>query len=110
MRSMQKELWEDLFVVYQVTEASKPRWKLVRVINHNAPENPSARRRITHAELENGLLYDDVITADSKQEAMLKHAASGRGGDVWSIESSLVSEWLYGRAFERGYTLVKEEF
>ena len=65
---------------------------------------------ITHAELENGLLHGDVITAYSKQEAMLKHAASGRGGDVWSIKSSLVSEWLYGNAFEREYTLVKEEF
>lgn len=116
MKSREKELWEDLFVVYQVTETGRvtetgqPRWKLVRVINHNAPEDPSAPRRITHAELENGLLRGDVITAYSKQEAMLKHAASGRGGDVWSIKSSLVSEWLYGRALEREYTIVKEDF
>lgn len=69
-----------------------------------------APRRITHAELENGLLRGDVITAYSKQEAMLKHAVSGRGGDIWSIKSSLVSEWLDDAAREREYALVKEDF
>ena len=85
-------------------------WYLTRVINHNASIDPAAPKYVTHDELINSALHEDVIRTGSKQEALLKYAVSGRAGSVWSIDAvDFTFNPDYGELTKR-YRLVKEEF
>lgn len=85
-------------------------WYLTLVINHHASADPTAPKYITHAELVNSALRSDMISAGSKQEVMLKYAASGRAGSVWSIDA--VDFWpsMDSGDSTKRYRLVKEDF
>lgn len=78
-----KELWEDLFVVWR--HPATGTWWLTPVTNHHASADPAEPKRVTQNELTSGILREGAIHAGSKQEALLRHVASGRGGDVWSV-------------------------
>jgi len=110
MRGLKKELWENLMVVWEEWP-SYPGcgpWFLSRVINHNASANPSAPKSVSYSEIAIGLTYDDTISAESKEAAMLRYAASGRAkGAVWSIAGGKQVE--AGRIGAR-YELVREDF
>lgn len=118
MRSGKKKLWEDLAVVWQdpVLDGdmwdinSAGGWYLTRVVNHNASADPAAPKYVTHDELLNSVLREDVIRAGSKQEALLKCAASGHAGSVWSVDAvDFTFNPDYGDLTKR-YRLVKEDF
>ena len=118
MRGGKKELWENLMVVWQdpvldgdmrdITLAGD--WYLTRVVNHHASADPSAPKYITHDELVNSALHSDMINAGSKQEALLKYAASGRAGSVWSIDAVDFRPSMDSGDITKWYRLVKEEF
>lgn len=88
------------------------RWFVTRVTTHCVPDDPLGPRHATYSELVNSALRDDVfaVSADSKEEALMKYAASGRcrAGAVWSAVP------LYRRVSEdmlteRRYMLTKED-
>lgn len=111
MRGLKEELWENLVVVWP--DAMRGAWCVAEVINHRASEDPSAPKYVTHAELVNGALREDAIFAESKQEALLRYAASGRCRvAVWSVDGFYGAKWLYigEEARMRRYRLVKEDF
>lgn len=107
---MKKELWEDLVVVWP--DGMCGAWCVTKVINHHASEDPSAPKYVTHAELINGALRKDAIFAESKQEALLRYAVSGRCHAVWSIVEVPGAKWLYlgDETRMQRYRLVKEDF
>ena len=51
-----------------------------------------------------------MISAGSKQEALLKYAASGRAGSVWSIDAVDFRPSMDSGDITKRYRLVKEEF
>ena len=110
MRGLKKELWEDFVVVWP--DGTRNAWCVAKAISHRASEDPSAPKYVTHAELINSALRDDAIFAESKEEALLRYAASGRCRAVWSVDGFYGAKWLYlgNEARMRRYRLVKEDF
>lgn len=118
MRGLGKELWENLMVAWQDPVLDGDMWDInlagdwyiTRVVNHHASVDPAAPKYVTHDELINSVLREDVIRASSKQEALLKYAASGHAGSVWSIDAvDFTLNPDYGDLTKR-YRLVKEDF
>ena len=104
-------VWQDPVLdgdMWDITLAGD--WYLTRVVNHHASADPTAPKYITHDELVNSALHSDMISAGSKQEALLKYAASGRAGSVWSIDA--VDFWpsMDSGDIAKRYRLVKEDF
>ena len=84
-----KELWENLAVVWKQARPIPGHgpWFLTNVINHNASADPQAPKIVLGSEIAVSQFYGDVIEAKTKEEAMLKYAASGHAsGSVWSID------------------------
>lgn len=110
MRGLKKELCENLVVVWQ--DGMRGAWCITEVINHHASKDPSISKYVTHMELINSALRDDAIFAESKQEALLRYATSGRCRAVWSIDGFYDAKWLYIGSAPRmqKYRLVKEDF
>ena len=110
MRGLKKELWEDFVVVWP--DGTRGAWCVAKAISHHASEDPSAPKYVTHAELVDSALRDDAIFAASKEEALLRYAASGRCRAVWSVDGFYGAKWLYlgNEARMQRYRLVKEDF
>ena len=111
MHSMQKELWEDLAVVWQDFDSRD--WLVTRVTNHRASEDPSVPKCVTGCDLVGSrIISSNVIKAGSKHEALLKYAASGHAGNVWSIAGGepVLYRFLSPMQSNTVYQLVKEDF
>ena len=111
MKRRKKELWENLFVVWEDSSRrpdSPYRWVVSLVVNHNASADPAAPKYVTHYEIETSVIRDvDVVLAPSKEEAILRHAVAGGDGRVWAIEGGeTVPAYLAGE--DRRYRLVEE--
>ena len=103
-----RELWEDLYVVW---ESAQPEggWYLTLVTSHEANVDPSAPKSVTHFEILASSIGNYVVRANSKQEALLRHAAE-TGREAWSIASGERVPQVFnaGTGFERRYRLAKE--
>lgn len=110
MRGLKKERWENLAVVWKNESPEWPTWFLTTVINHNASDDPSAPKYVTHSELMDSIfLRDRFIKADSKEEAMLKYAAAGGSGKIWSLADEYPVPGLsYAAQHLHQYRLVEE--
>ena len=111
MQRRRKELWEDLAVVWQEFDSGD--WVVTRVTNHQASEDPSAPKCVTGCELAFSRISSfNVIKAGSKHEALLKYAASGHAGNVWSGagDEPVLYRFLSVMQQNTIYQLVKEEF
>lgn len=109
MRGMKKELWENLVVIWLPNDPPGD-WCVSKVVNHHASADPTAPKYITHDELVNSVLRSDMISAGSKQEALLKYAALGRAGSVWSVDAVDFRPSMDSGDITKRYRLVKEDF
>lgn len=105
--------WPESVIYWSPTRSRK--WFVTRVTTHCVPDDPLGPRYATYTELVSSALRDDVfaVFADSKEEALMKYAASGRcrAGAVWSAESEVLQGWLadHTAPAERRYMLTKED-
>lgn len=106
----EKELWEDLVVVWQGLTPDCV-WYVTKIINHRASEDPRAPKCVAGSELIASIWTMDAVKARSKQEAIMKYITlSGWTGDIWSVDEgpvvySFLSPMPGGRSL---YTLTRE--
>lgn len=111
MNGLKKEPREDLAVVWQDFDSGE--WVVTRVTGFQASEDPSAPKRVTGFELVGSRIFSfNVVKAGSKHEALLKYAASGHAGNVWSIAGDEAVQYRFLSSMQRNtvYNLVKEDF
>lgn len=129
-----RRLWEELVVVWRVMRPAgdfridanfrlEEAWVVSRVTNHNASSDPGADKVVLADEILASETNGSAIVerASSKEEALLRYAASGISADggVWSVEGDqlIADVWSesyspystgYARTGTRTYRLVKD--